>query len=57
MNAKRAEVLAALEKITPQELAKVQVFVERQRVQRLTKAAKPTAHVWGGRTGGWPTTR
>jgi hypothetical protein len=53
---KKNEALTKLAEITPQELAKVQVFVERQRVQRLAKTAQPTARVWGGRSGGWPAT-
>lgn len=52
---KKIEVLTELAKLTPHELAKVQMFVERQRVRKLAKAAEP-AHVWGGLRGGWPTT-
>ena len=51
---KKIEVLTELAKLTPQELAKVQMFVERQRVRKLAKAAEPT-RVWGGMKGGWPT--
>lgn len=52
---KKLEVLTELAKLTPQELAKVQMFVERQRVRKLAKAAEPT-RVWGGMKGGWPKT-
>lgn len=51
----KIEVLTELAKLTPQELASVQVFVERQRVRKLAKAAEPAARVWGGMKGGWPT--
>lgn len=50
----KTEVLARLAKLTPQDLAKVQMFVERQRVRKLAKAAEP-ARPWGGKTVGWPT--
>lgn len=50
----KIKVLTELAKLTPQELAKVQMFVERQRVRKLAKTAEPT-RVWGGMKGGWPT--
>lgn len=54
---KKTEVLSRLAKLTPQDIAKALVFVERHRVQQLAKAAKPSTRVWGGRSGGWPTMR
>ena len=50
----KIKVLTELAKLTPQELASVQIFVERQRVRKLAKSAEPT-RVWGGMKGGWPT--
>ncbi|WP_159082226.1 hypothetical protein [Rhodanobacter thiooxydans] len=56
MNAQRnAAAVAALKKITPQQLAGIQLFVERQRVQKLAKSTTTSVHVWGGAATGWPT--
>jgi len=46
MNTQRnAAAVAALKKITPQQLAGIHLFVERQRVQKLAKSTATSAHV------------
>jgi len=51
----KIEALTALAKLTPAELNKAQMFVERQRARSLAKNAATRA--WGGTSrGGWPTT-
>jgi hypothetical protein len=50
----KIEVLTALAKLTPEELNKAQMYVERQRSKALAKNRATNA--WGGSRGGWPAT-
>lgn len=50
---KKIEQLTDLAKLSPIELAKAQMFVERQRAKALAKNS--TTRAWGGIKGGWPT--